>query len=802
MKPQRIFKQCWLTASALLALLTVNSQLAVAQAQGTAFTYQGRLNNGTNPVTGAYDMTFSLYTASAGGTQTGGPVTNLAVGVTNGLFTTSINFGAVFSNSPAWLAIGVRTNGATSFTGLNPLQQLTPTPFAITAENLSGMVPAANLPSALTWLTDPGTGNYFDGVASGNPSVTGTYNVGAGGDSLEYIGTGSFNTADGVSAAQFDSTGTYNAGFGAYALQWVTTGSSNTASGVYALSAEPTYLTGNFNTADGASALYSLGSGSENVALGYQAMYRAAADSGVVAVGFQALQNDAGTGGFLSVGSANDAVGYQALQANTTGGDNTAVGYQALYSNVAANNNSAFGTWALLSDNTGSQNTALGAFSLQGNSSGNNDTAVGEGALSANTGSQNTAIGVGALAGGAGSAGGGNTAGGAYALGDLTTGYNNVALGLQALFTNTVGFDNVSVGVATLMADAQGHQNTAVGTYAFQNLTAGSGNTGIGLYAGYSLTSGSNNIYIGNFGVQGDNNVIRIGSGDSQIFLSGAVQGNVGINGGLNVDPNGLNIGNVNADALTFGTSSGEGICSKRSGTNPYDLELWTDFNERVKVAQNGNVGIGTDNPTEALDVNGEFMVVEGATPLRCYFGDDGSGNDVQIGSLTHGVTAVSCYNETDNAYMHLYCSSITIEGGADLAEPFSITKTEQPVAEGDVVVIDDTNPGQLKLTDQPYDTRVAGVVSGANGINPGIQMHQQGLLEGGKNVALTGRVYVQADTSNGAIKPGDLLTTSGIPGRAMRVSDHARAQGAILGKAMTALKTGRGMVLVLVTLQ
>jgi len=116
--------------------------------------------------------------------------------------------------------------------------------------------------------------------------------------------------------------------------------------------------------------------------------------------------------------------------------------------------------------------------------------------------------------------------------------------------------------------------------------------------------------------------------------------------------------------------------------------------------------------------------------------------------------------------------------------------------------VIDEANPGQLKLTDRPYDTRVAGVISGANGIHPGIQMQQQGLLEGGKNVALTGRVYVQADASNGAIKPGDLLTTSGTPGRAMKVSDHVRAQGAILGKAMTGLLHGQGMVLVLVTLQ
>jgi hypothetical protein len=96
----------------------------------------------------------------------------------------------------------------------------------------------------------------------------------------------------------------------------------------------------------------------------------------------------------------------------------------------------------------------------------------------------------------------------------------------------------------------------------------------------------------------------------------------------------------------------------------------------------------------------------------------------------------------------------------------------------------------------------VAGVVSGANGIHPGIQMHQEGMLEGGKNVALSGRVYVQADATNGPIKPGDLLTTSSTPGCAMRVTDHLRAQGAILGKAMTGLSEGKGMVLVLVTLQ
>ena len=92
--------------------------------------------------------------------------------------------------------------------------------------------------------------------------------------------------------------------------------------------------------------------------------------------------------------------------------------------------------------------------------------------------------------------------------------------------------------------------------------------------------------------------------------------------------------------------------------------------------------------------------------------------------------------------------------------------------------------------------------ISGANGINPGLTLKQQGVTEGGENVALSGRVYVLADASNGPIKPGDLLTTSSTPGHCMKVVNQAEAQGAILGKAMTSLESGRGFVLVLVTLQ
>lgn len=116
--------------------------------------------------------------------------------------------------------------------------------------------------------------------------------------------------------------------------------------------------------------------------------------------------------------------------------------------------------------------------------------------------------------------------------------------------------------------------------------------------------------------------------------------------------------------------------------------------------------------------------------------------------------------------------------------------------------MIDDEHPGKLKLSTCAYDTRVAGIVSGANGINPGIALKQEGALDQGENVALSGRVFVRADASHCAIKPGDLLTTCDTPGHAMKVLDSVRAQGAILGKAMSALDEGKGLVLVLVTLQ
>ena len=145
----------------------------------------------------------------------------------------------------------------------------------------------------------------------------------------------------------------------------------------------------------------------------------------------------------------------------------------------------------------------------------------------------------------------------------------------------------------------------------------------------------------------------------------------------------------------------------------------------------------------------------------------------------------------------------LEITGGSDLAEKFEVSSPDGSVQPGMVVCINSSDPGTLMVSCKAYDPRVAGILSGAGGVDPGMLMKQSGsVADGAHPVALTGRVYCLADASTGAIEAGDLLTTSNTPGHAMKAADYSRSHGAILGKAMTPLERGRGLVLVLVSLQ
>lgn len=146
----------------------------------------------------------------------------------------------------------------------------------------------------------------------------------------------------------------------------------------------------------------------------------------------------------------------------------------------------------------------------------------------------------------------------------------------------------------------------------------------------------------------------------------------------------------------------------------------------------------------------------------------------------------------------------LEIRGGADFAENFDIVSESIymiPIP-GQLVSIDPSNEGKLEITQEAYDKKVAGIISGANGVKSGVIMGQEETIANGEYpIALSGRVYVKANSSGGQIKPGDFITSSNIAGQAMKVSDFDKSRGAIVGKAMTSIDDN-GYVLVLVNLQ
>ena len=119
-------------------------------AQSTAFTYQGRLEDGGYPASGTYDLRFALFAAPSAGVQQGVTLTQTATAVSNGLFTVTLDFGNQFPGADRWMEIAVRTNGGGAFTTLAPRQALTPTPYAIfagkvNASGISGTLAPGNI---------------------------------------------------------------------------------------------------------------------------------------------------------------------------------------------------------------------------------------------------------------------------------------------------------------------------------------------------------------------------------------------------------------------------------------------------------------------------------------------------------------------------------------------------------------------------------------------------------------------------------------------------------------------------------
>jgi len=137
---------------------------------------------------------------------------------------------------------------------------------------------------------------------------------------------------------------------------------------------------------------------------------------------------------------------------------------------------------------------------------------------------------------------------------------------------------------------------------------------------------------------------------------------------------------------------------------------------------------------------------------------------------------------------------------GADCAEDFDVADAATDIGPGNVMVID--QDGKLRLSDQEYDKKVAGVVSGAGDYRPGIVLGKSEIQAGRSPIALVGKVFCKVDASYTPIEVGDLLTTSPTAGHAMKAIDPFNAFGAVIGKALRPLRSGQGLIPILIALQ
>lgn len=284
------------------------------------------------------------------------------------------------------------------------------------------------------------------------------------------------------------------------AAGWLSATSSafyDVAIGQGALGIAPTSGAALANIAIGYDTLDAITSGSHNVALGFNALTAATSTMNNVAIGFDALLDSSyGTG-------QNVALGTQAMELDTFGADNFALGYQSLLNNT-----------------TGLGNVCIGADSCQQNQTGGSNIAIGTnafGGVSGNSASDETFIG--------------------YATGfGVTTGGYNTFLGYQAGYKVTTGADNILIGAASTTANSNlttGNDNILIGdNISFQN-AAGSDQLDIGNLLFGTLGSAGTTVAKGGLGIASTtfNGVLGLGTGASTNGTSTISAGKIQIDG-------------------------------------------------------------------------------------------------------------------------------------------------------------------------------------------------------------------------------------------------------------------------------
>jgi len=229
-----------------------------------------------------------------------------------------------------------------------------------------------------------------------------------------------------------------------------------------------------------------------------------------------------------------------------------------------------------------------------------------------------------------------------------------------------------------------------------------------------------------------------------------------------------------------------------------------------------GPVGINNPNPAYALDVRGSIYLKNNWSFYRLVASDPTIG-DIRWEMAPSGNSYF--FNNNTNKYLLHFNSNgrigvghttpqydfdvngslagncVAVKGGCDIIENTNSTETLYP---GEVIVIDPTRPNHVLRCSKGYDRMTIGVISGAGGVTHGMMLSQEGVLDGNVSFAIAGRVKVKV---TGKVHPGDLLTTSDVPGHAMAAKNRRKRDGAVIGKALSA-PDSEGLVLMLVMMQ
>lgn len=750
-----------------LFLLLVN--IGVAQAQSTAFTYQGKLTNGVGPATGSYDFQFKLFDAQTVGTQLGTTNAPTSVAVNSGIFTVTLDFGAAaFPGANRWLEISVRLAGTGAFTTLSPRQQITATPYAInslnataatnatTAVNFSGSLigDVTGGQSATAIANNAVTGakiatgqvvkslnGFFDAVtlaAGSNITLTpsgNTLTIGAAGAANNWSLTG--NAGSNPSLNFIGTTDNQPLAFrinGAEVMRMIAGGNvgigTPTPAGLlHVKGASPVRILGEVSTLAGAEFVDFMARNTPfSSDMGGMRIQRQVSTGDVDTLFFAAASGSSMSEAMRVKGNGNVGIGTPTpgykldvadrMRVRQAGGNTAGIW---LYQTTPANDRAFVG---MVDD------THVGFYG-------------------------NTGAGFG-----------------------LTMNTTNGGVGIGT--TDVSQFVKLDVSGGNFTHAVRGNSFLGIGVW-------GSSGGGTGVY-GDGGTSGT-----GVEGTSGGNGTGVKGSSMTGDGVVGVSTSHYGVSG--RTASTGFNVAGVFGEATAssgnvvgvYGRSlndtSGTGVAGFGRATGGY-------FSSSGNVGTGvGAYGTGDQYGVDGQSPNGTGVIGTGR------FGVSGFGHTGGYGGY---------FNNVDPGQIALFVEgtgrmNVLQVAGSDVAERFDAVLEAKP---GLVVAIDPDHPGQLAIAHRAYNRRVAGVISGANKLDAGMVLAD---LPGSKNslpVALSGRVWVYCDATRSAIHPGDLLTTSNTPGHAMKVTNHAKAQGAIIGKAMTGLKSGRGLVLVLVTLQ